>query len=200
LAARKGGVGKSSLARALSVQAAIDGMRSAIIDADDQQTIIKWGKRRSSPVPAVVELRTRTIPQAVRDLSQRACDICFIDCPPHNQPSINVAVEVADFAIVITEPAAESIEQIAAVVQIVTSLGRRGGLIINKANPKSIALTAARAAMTAFPLPLCPQALTSLLVHSYSAAEGQAPQEREPDGKAAKEIEAVWSWVKGFLG
>lgn len=134
LAARKGGVGKSSLARALSVQAAIDGKRPAILDADDQQTIIKWGKRRASPVPAIIELKGRTIPHAVSDTEKRGCDICFIDCPPHNQPSINVAVEAADFVIIITEPAAESIEQIAAVVQIVTSLKRAGGILINKAN------------------------------------------------------------------
>jgi chromosome partitioning protein len=126
--------------------------------------------------------------------------VCFIDCPPHNAPSINVAVELADFALIVTEPAAESIEQIASVVAIAKGLKRPTGILINKAPPKSNALTLTRSALTAFDVSVCQTALTSLLVYPYSAAEGTSPQEREPKGKAAREIAEVWQWAKQLSG
>jgi chromosome partitioning protein len=53
--ARKGGVGKSTLARSLAVQALLDGQKAAIIDTDEQATSLKWSRRKES-APAVVQL------------------------------------------------------------------------------------------------------------------------------------------------
>jgi chromosome partitioning protein len=150
IVARKGGVGKTSLVRSLAVQAAIDGLRPAILDADEQQTIVRWSKRREAKVPAIFDLKAGSIAKAVEQIRAKSADVCFIDCPPHNAPSINVAVELADFALIVTEPAAESIEQIASVVAIAKGLKRPTGILINKAPPKSNALTLTRSALTAF--------------------------------------------------
>jgi chromosome partitioning protein len=54
----------------------------------------------------------------------------------------------------------------------------------------------AKAALTAFKMPVCPTTLTQLVSHQYASAEGQTAQEMEPNGKAAREIEALWSWIK----
>ena len=44
--AQKGGVGKSMLARSLAVQGLMDGMKTAILDADPQGTVVSWSRRR----------------------------------------------------------------------------------------------------------------------------------------------------------
>lgn len=193
--ARKGGVGKSFLARSLAVQAAIAGKRCAVIDADPQGTLEKWSKRRESPVPAVVSLQGRTLADTVAWCKGRGSEITFIDTPPHDQPIINLAAQVATYCLIVTEPAAESLEQIGSVVSILRSLNKPAGIVINKANPKSLAFAAARGALTSFGLPACPYALTSLLVHQYSGADGQTAQERDPDGKGATELASVWGWL-----
>ena len=194
--ARKGGVGKSTLARSLAVQAAIDGHRSAIVDGDPQMTLEKWAKRREAKVPAVITTEGSSLAARVSELRRRKSEWTFIDTPPFDQPLINLAAKEADFSIIVTEPAAESLEQIGSVAAILKGLKGRAGIVINKANPKSLAFAAARGALATFGLPVCPQALTALLTHQYSAAEGQTAQEREPGGKAAREIEAIWKWLE----
>lgn len=57
----------------------------------------------------------------------------------------------------------------------------------------------ARAALTAFPMPTCPTAITHLMSHPYASAEGQTAQEREPKGKAAAELAEVWAWLKSIV-
>jgi hypothetical protein len=57
-------------------------------------------------------------------------------------------------------------------------------------------LTLARAALATFQLPVCPMAMAQLVTHAYASAEGETANEREPDGKAAKEVNSVYAWLK----
>lgn len=197
--AQKGGVGKSMLARSLAVQALLDGLKTAVLDADPQGTVIAWSRRRKLGAPAVVPLGSQTIAEALRDLAARGADLVVIDTPPHSQPIISVAAAAADAAILVTGPFPEDLEQVGVAAGIVQSLGKPAGIILNKTPPKSHALILARAALTTFRIPICPTALVMLLSHPYASAEGLSAQEREPSSKAAAEIAAVWAWIKGSI-
>ena len=48
--AQKGGVGKSTFARSIAVQALLEGKKAAIIDADAQATSYKWGRVRKRKI------------------------------------------------------------------------------------------------------------------------------------------------------
>jgi chromosome partitioning protein len=102
--AQKGGVGKSMLARSLAVQALMDGLKTAVLDADPQGTVVAWGRRRKPDAPAVIALGSQTIAEAVRELAQRGADLVVIDTPPHAQPIISTAARAADAAILVTGP------------------------------------------------------------------------------------------------
>lgn len=197
--ARKGGVGKSLVARSLAVQALIDGRRAAILDADPQATIISWGKRRQPNAPFILGLGNRTIREALSEIEGRGGEFVVIDTPPHAQPIINIAAEAADASLIITGPFPEDLEQVGAVASIVARLARPAGIVLNKATPKTTALSLARAALTTFNLPTCPTAITQLVGHPYASAEGLSIQEREPDSKGAAEVAAVWEWTKIIL-
>lgn len=197
--AQKGGVGKSMLARSFAVQGLMDGLKAAVIDADPQGTVVAWGRRRKVEVPVVIALGTQTIDDAVRDLAGRGADLVVIDTPPHAQPIISTAARAADAAILITGPFPEDLEQVGVVAGVVQALGKPAGIILNKTPPKAHALTLARAALTAFRLPICPIALTSLVSHPYASAEGLTAQEREPGSKATAEIVGAWEWVKASI-
>lgn len=196
VAARKGGQGKSSLCRNLAVAALQDGSRAAIIDADDQGTLVNWKQRRPHASPTVVALGAGTISSSLEQLSSRQADIAFIDLPPFSLPLVNSAVAASDFCLIVTEPLVEALEQVGSSVRIVTALGKRAGIVLNKCPTRSAALNLARTALGAFEIPVCPQQITSLIVHSYSAAAGLVPAETDPDGKAAIEVAEVWKWVK----
>ena len=194
--AQKGGVGKSMLARSLAVQGLIDGRKTAVLDADPQGTVVAWGRRRKLGAPAVMPLGSQTIADAVRDLVARGAELILIDTPPHAQPIISQAAQVADAALIVTGPFPEDLEQVGVAVGIVQGLSKPTGIVLNKTPPKSQALTLARAALTAFRLPICPTALTNLVSHPYASAEGMTAQEREPGSKAAIELAEVWEWIK----
>lgn len=196
--ARKGGVGKSLVVRSLAVQALLDGKKAAILDADPQETIVSWSRRRQLTAPFILGLGSRPMRDALRELEERGGDIAFIDTPPHAQPTINIAAELAHVCLLVTGPYPEDLEQVGAVASIVSSLSRAAGIILNKSPPKTHALTLARAALTTFKIPTCPTSITQLVGHPYASAEGLAIQEREPDSKGAREIAAVWEWVKAI--
>jgi chromosome partitioning protein len=194
--AQKGGVGKSLLARSLAVQGLMDGLKTAILDADPQGTVVAWGRRRKLTAPAIVPLGSRTIAEALRDLATRGANFVVIDTPPHAQPIIHMAATAADAAVLVTGPYPEDLEQVGTAATIVQSLGKPAGIILNRTAPKAHALTLARAALTAFQLPICPTALTQLVSHPYASAEGMTAQEREPGSKATAELAEVWAWIK----
>jgi chromosome partitioning protein len=186
------------LARNLAVAALMDGMATAIIDADDQGTLVHWRERRPHDSPTVLALGSKSVKAALTELKGRGAALAIIDLPPHSSPLVNAAIAEADFCIVVTEPLVEALEQVGTTVRIIQALKKPGGIVINKAPSRAAALNLARSALAAFELPICPQQLTSLIVHSYSAAGGLVPAESEPKGKAAIEVAAVWSWVKGI--
>jgi chromosome partitioning protein len=193
--AQKGGVGKSMLARSLAVQALLDGRKTAVLDADPQGTVMAWGKRRQLMTPAVVALGAHTMAAVVEGLRRQGADLVVIDTPPHAQPLINLAAAAADVALIVTGPYPEDLEQVGAVTRIVQGLATPAAIILNKTPPRAQALTLARSALATFALPVCPIALTQLVTHPYASAEGQTAQEREPQGKAATELGAVWHWL-----
>src|ERR1700755_75664 len=98
--AQKGGVGKSMLTRSLAVQALIDGRKAAIIDIDPQGSTRKWSKRRQATAPAVLGGEDPPpVTDRLTDLKGRGCELAVIDPPPHSQPSINAAAEVANLCL-----------------------------------------------------------------------------------------------------
>jgi chromosome partitioning protein len=199
IASRKGGCGKSQLARNLAVSALMEGVPTGIIDADDQATLVHWRERRPHDSPTVLALGSNSIGSALADLRGRGAGLAIIDLPPHSLPLVNSAIAEADYCIIVTEPLVEALEQVGTTVRIVQALKKPAGIVINKAPSRAAALNLARSALAAFEIPICPQQLTSLIVHSYSAAGGLVPAESEPKGKAATEIAAVWSWIKGQM-
>ena len=197
--ARKGGVGKSSFARSIAVQALMAGMKAAIIDADPQATSFKWSRRRKASAPAVVQLGGLTLGEAVAELKGRGAAFIVIDTPPHDQPIITIAAAESDAALIVTQPYPDDLQEVGVPAAILQALGKPSGIILNNTPTRSHALTMARAALAAFPMPTCPTAITHLMSHPYASAEGQTVQEREPHGKAAVEIAEVWAWLHSTI-
>lgn len=79
---QKGGVGKSALARALSVALAGGGMKVLLADLDPQQgTVVEWGKlrERAGFKPAVPVRRFKTADDAI--IAGETADVLIVDGP-----------------------------------------------------------------------------------------------------------------------
>jgi chromosome partitioning protein len=60
-------------------------------------------------------------------------------------------------------------------------------------------MDAATKLLLGYSLPLAPVALRSRAVYQTAFARGLSPQEIEPDGRAARELAALWSHVADRL-
>jgi chromosome partitioning protein len=137
---RKGGSAKSTVCRTFAVQALIEGIRSGIIDADDQATCINWAKRRAAQVPTVMTPGNKGIGAAIDELRRKKADITFIDTPPTIHPVVSIALDAANACIIVTEPLPESIETVGAMARIVERLGKPAAIIITRVPIRSSAL------------------------------------------------------------
>jgi chromosome partitioning protein len=192
---QKGGTGKSHTVRSLAVAGILDGRKVAIIDADPQATVVAWGKRRKHNVPHVIALGRQTIASQVEALKGRGADLIVIDTPPHAQPIINMAADASTACLIVTGAFLEELETVATVANIAKTLKRPSAIALNRVG-RSHALTLARTALGTFGLPVCPVAMAQLVTHAYASAEGETANEREPGGKAAQEVTAVYEWLK----
>ena len=191
---QKGGTGKSHSVRSLAVAALLTGKRVAIIDADPQGTVVAWGKRRQHNAPHIVALGSQTVASQVEMLRGRGAELIVIDTPPHAQPIINMAAEASTSCLIVTGAFLEELETVASVATIARALKKPSAIVLNRVS-RSHALTLARTALGTFRLPVCPVAMAQLVTHAYASAEGETANEREPNGKAAEEVNAVFQWL-----
>jgi chromosome partitioning protein len=110
-------VGKSLTARSLAV-AGFDEARTAVLDADPQGSILSWVERREPPAPRVFPL-DGTIAATLTAIRKGKPDYIFIDTPPSIHPVIDMAVQAADIALIITGPYPEDLAAIGSSVHAV---------------------------------------------------------------------------------
>lgn len=202
VAAQKGGVGKTTLSQCLAVEALKEGRRAAIIDADPQQSVARWGARRTAngiPVPTVVAAAERPVRDVVRALQEQGAAVAFIDTPPLVTPQLNAALEAADGVVLVTRPNPMDLEALLETWAIVRRLDRKAGAVITQAPPaaqRTHALRLSMARLERLGIPACPSALSYTLSYPYAQAAALAVQEREPTGRARAELAEVWAWLK----
>ncbi|MHB0730699.1 hypothetical protein ACX4MT_01970 [Roseomonas mucosa] len=198
----KGGVSKTSLVQCLAVEALKEGMRTAIVDLDPQQSCYRWGQARTKkgiPVPAVVTLGGRSLQAVLADLQKQGAAVVLIDTPPVATPEINAALEVSQAAILVSRPNPMDLDALAVTWQIVQRFPKvRSAAILTQAPPggRAKALGLAMGRLKKMGITTCPMALSYTLSYPYAQAESLTVQEREPSSKPRAELAEVWSWLK----
>lgn len=78
IAAQKGGAGKTTLARNLSVAAALDGLRVLCLDLDPQGSLRAWWESRESETPDMLERDPAPhVLKATLDAARAQFDLCI---------------------------------------------------------------------------------------------------------------------------
>ena len=142
VASSKGGAGKTTIATHLAAHAALQGRRTALVDADPQQSSTRWAERRAGldsavlPVPAA--RRAKSAWNALPPDTQRV----VIDAPAGAMAAdLATWLEHADAVVVPVQPSALDLE---ATVGFLNTLAqhprlRRGelrvGLVANRMKP-----------------------------------------------------------------
>jgi chromosome partitioning protein len=189
VASSKGGVGKTTIATHLAAQAAIDGQRTVLIDADPQGSSTRWAARRADLETAVLPLdgTRKNWAKHLPDDTQRL----VVDAPAGaTVDSLESFLETADALVV---PVLPSTLDIDATVPFLNALAkhprvRRGqlrvGLVGNRLKPWTNASQQAVELLKQWPYPVVAelrdsQAYVMLVGLGRSLFDYQSQQVRE---------------------
>jgi len=121
---QKGGVGKSTLARGLSREAAKNGLNVKLADLDTQQgTSVDWYRRRldngATPVFSVESFKTAS--QALRSADQ--LDMLLLDGPARASAA---TLEIAQAATLVVQPSGASVDDLRPAILVFHELVKAG--------------------------------------------------------------------------
>lgn len=201
VAMQKGGVGKSTLAKSLSVASAKEGLMVLALDMDSQQSMTRWGRRRGADQLPAVRFTTQLDLQDELDKARAAgCDVVFIDTPPAQSTEAFLAVKKADVVLIPCTPDIESFEQLPTTVLAAKALGTRALAVLNKVTPNSTnEISAARAVFAEAGVEMVDQVLHRLKIHKEASLEGKAAPEVTAISKGSVEVSALWKSLAARL-
>ena len=200
LISQKGGAGKSTLARQLAVLAGETGA-SVLIDRDPQETSTKWWQRRQTLQPPperpdLLDLNGSDLTTIAKVLRKQV-GVVFVDTRPAVAEPEAEAARVADLVIVPVRPSSDDLEAVGETLKILRRLEKRAIVVVNAAK-NEVRARDARAALSRYPVPVCPIHVGDRAVYLDAALEGRGIGEMR--GTAARdahaELRSVWTWIQ----
>jgi len=204
VASSKGGVGKTTVATHLAANAALQGRRTVLVDADPQGSSLRWAERRAALDSAILPIdggsRHRTTWKSVpRDAEQ-----VVIDAPAGAYPDdLEAYLEHAGAVVV---PVLPSTLDIDATVSFLNALAkhprvRRGelrvGLVANRLRPWTNASQQALELLSQWPYPVVAQLRDS---QAYVMLVGLGRSLFDYNSQQVREHQADWQpllkWLK----
>jgi chromosome partitioning protein len=198
LASAKGGVGKTLLTCALSVEAARAGLgRVALLDTDEQGATARWaGKRAEAGIngPALIPGRAGPLRPVLAALEAEGFGLLLIDTAPVASAAIMRAVQVADLVVVPVQPSPDDVESVGATIELVERAGRQMVFVVNRVKPR-VALTAEAVIALSQGGPVAPVQIWDRVAHVEARITGRTAGELKPSSKAAAEMTALWNYL-----
>ena len=198
VASSKGGVGKTTLAAALAVEASAK-HRVAIMDLDPQQSLARWHDIRvaadSDADPDLIEVGKRPEVDIARALKGKF-DWLIIDTPAGSLVRTKLAVDVADLVVIPVRPSPLDVEAVNATVELCDACTRNRILVLNGTGPKSAMTAGARSYLSSRYGGVLDCEIGYREVHAAAMVSGETAAELEAKGPAAIEIRTLWAAIE----
>lgn len=192
---QKGGVGKTTIATALAVEAERNKKRCVVYDVDPQGTACFWKDTREEESPAVVSVQPIRLKAMIEAAQETGTDIVFIDAPPVARDAAYEICKVADLVLIPTKAAVFDTVSMMQTLEIVNQVGKSCEIVLNFVPPQGREISDALAAAEELGAKICPVYLGNRKDHYKAQAVGLAAQEFNPKDKAAKEIVELYSYI-----
>jgi chromosome partitioning protein len=193
---QKGGSGKTTLSLHLAVAAQLAGYEAAIIDLDPQGTAEAWGGWRKDAPPLVISAKASSLTKTLDRARDAGADIAFIDTPPLAQADASTASRAADLVLIPCRPRAFDLHAIRLTASLVEMTKKTAFAVFNGGHPSTRSGYDEPAEIVeALGLKVAPVRMSDRAPYHQATMTGQTAQEIEPDGKAADEVAALWTWL-----
>ena len=194
---QKGGAGKTTLAIQLAAAAQAAGLVALIVDCDPQGSASRWGQWRMGREPEVVPCPTsQMLGPTLAGAAELGADLVVIDTPPHADALSAAACQIANHILVPCRPRAFDLDAVRTTAELLKAHNQQGFVIFSSGPQRAIHIYAEAAEiLLSFGLNIAPVALSERAAYCHAIAAGLSVQEYEPEGRAAAEVAALWTWL-----
>lgn len=205
---QKGGVGKTTLALNLAgVFAQQKGSRPLVVDADPQESALRWADvREKESLFDVIRISTKTLHRDLREIVRKGgYTHVLIDAPPRVDEISRSALVAADLVIIPIQPSPQDIwaaEHIVDLYNEVLSIKEdlKCAFVMNRVKARAAITAGAVEAIKGFELPILKSRIADRVVFAESMAQGLTVIESARSSAAAQEITELAKELTSFGG
>jgi chromosome partitioning protein len=216
LANTKGGVGKTTLALHLGVEAERAGRKVVWVDLDPQGSLTEAWEARAAATPALAEVaamaaeaagerRARKLGEELgaklRSLAAEGYDLAVVDTPPEHYQAVhlNAGLAAATAVLVPIQPTPLALRAVGALLAKLTP-GRRFAFVVNEASPNRFVQSTPQAvAELSAHGRVAPVILHRRELYATATADGRTAGEIAPGHTAAREVRELWTFVETWI-
>jgi chromosome partitioning protein len=199
---QKGGSGKTTVALGVAVAAAKVGETVVVIDLDPQTNAANWQDRRNAENPVVLSVQASRLRQTLDTARANGADLVIIDTAGKSESAAIDAARLSDLVLIPSRPQVFDMETLPTVRNLIRAAGDPPAFILyNFIHPQGNRQAEGLKELTLAHsgLPACPVHLTQRASYHDAQAQGQCPQETEPEGKAAADLERLYLFVRSHV-
>lgn len=202
---QKGGSSKTTLTISLACAAEEQGKSALVIDLDPQATVCKWGDRRTSETPIVIDAQPARLANALTKAREGGIDLAVIDTPPRSAEAALAAAKLADLIVMPCRPQMYDLETIPNTLELIaTARSGRAAIptlaILSAVPPQGNRQEQARQAIEALGVIVCAQTIGHRAAFGDAGALGLSVLELEPTSRASEEVRKVYLEIQSLLG
>ena len=195
---QKGGVGKTTLAGHLAVEAERGGDTVAMLDTDPQGSLAAWWNSRASETPLFVRGNLAELRHQLMELEKIGIDLVVIDTPPAITAHIQLVVECADLIVIPARPSPHDLRAVGGTIELVEPTGKPMIFVVNGATQRA-KITADAAIALSQHGTVAPTTIHQRVDFANSMIDGRTVGELDANSNSAKEVATLWSYVNARL-
>jgi len=192
---QKGGVGKTTLATCLAVEASQAGKQTLLVDLDPQATASFWGDMRGDEDLAVMSTQAVRLPAMLKAAEEAGTDTVIIDGAAVSRDIAFSAAQSADFVLIPFKAAVFDLNSVALTVQTIGAVGTPFSLVQTFTPPSGREIEEAKEIAAELGVDLAPVTVGNRKAFFRAQATGKAVQEIDPKSKAADEIRNLYMYT-----
>ena len=195
IVSQKGGVGKTTLATALAVEAGRSGKKTVVFDLDPQASASFWKDTRQDDLVAMTAIPAARLGHVLKAAGDAGCDFAIIDTPPFSKDIAYEAAQHADFVLLPTRPAVLDVMAMTKTIELVRHYNKPFAAVLTFCPPFGREVDDTLKVVGQLGAEICPVRVGNRIAYSRAQQSGRAAQEIDPDGKAAQEIKELYEYV-----
>lgn len=196
IASRKGGVGKTTLAGHLAVQAERSGLGPVgLFDSDPQGNLADWWNARPSASPLFVRITLSRLAEEVENLARQGLTYLIADTPPTANADVRELIALADLVVIPTRPGPHDLRSIGATIDLVERAGKPLVFVVNAAI-QNARITSETLALLSRHGHLAPTVVHQRVAFASSMTDGRTMMELAPSSPGSAEIERLWTYLQ----